>query len=159
MRAAFRPLLWFWLPLLLVLQDGRPAAADEESDRKDLLYKIDGRLDYAASELSGFESDSDAGDVDDALSYVREVESYVEQLGRVKGSDSTANSIVSYYPGYIREFRTAADEQKKLKAAPRALGAAHAPSLCPRFEGDVQSQGASYVRGHVRALREMSDIR
>lgn len=151
-----RQKLWaFWLPLLLVLQDSRSAAADEESDRKDLLYKIDGRLDYAASELSGFESDSDVGDVDDALSYVREVESYVEQLSRVKGSDSTANNVVSYYPGYIRDFRAAADELKKLKGKQR--DAAKTLTTCKAFDQEMTSQAQS-AKDDPRASESLREV-
>ncbi len=155
MRSLWQRLWVFWLPLFLVLHDSRPAAADEESDRKDLLAKIDGRLDYAASELSGFESDSDVGDVDDALSYVREVESYVEQLSRVKGSDSTANNVVSYYPGYIRDFRAAADELKKLKGKQR--DAAKTQTTCKAFDQELVSQAQS-AKDDPRAADSLREV-
>lgn len=66
MRLPLRSLL-LWSPSLALLHDSRVASADEESERRNLLYKIDGRLDYAASELAGLQSDSDASDADDAL--------------------------------------------------------------------------------------------
>lgn len=90
------------LLVVALLVGGGTARADEDSDRRDLISKIDGKLDYAASELSGLESDSDAGDINDALGYVREVESLVSELSNKKGSDSRANDIVSRYPDYIR---------------------------------------------------------
>ncbi len=152
---AVRPLL-FWILLLLVLRAGGSASADEESDRKDLLYKIDGRLDYAASELSGLESDSDASDVDDALSYIREVEGYVEQLSKVKGSDSTANNVVSTYPGYIRDFRAAAEELKKLKGKQR--DAAKTQQTCKAFDQELttQAQAAKDEPKAAESLRELA---
>lgn len=75
------------------------ALADEESDRKELIEDIDEKVEDIGDEISGFESDSDVGDLDDALSYARDVKDLVGKLERVKGSDSRADTIVRYYPG------------------------------------------------------------
>jgi hypothetical protein len=45
-----------WLLVTLVIASDGAALADEASDRRDLISKIDGKLDYAASELSGLEN-------------------------------------------------------------------------------------------------------
>ncbi len=131
------------------------AFADEESDRKDLIYRIEGRLDSAAGELSGLESDSDASDVNDALGYVRELESYVNDLSRVKGSDSTANSIVSYYPGYVRDFRSAADELKKLKEKQRL--AEQTIATCKAFDQEM-TQKAQNAKDEPRSADELREL-
>lgn len=143
------------LPITLALLAVGPAFADEESDRKDLIYKIEGRLDYAAGELSGLESDSDAGDVNDALGYVREVEGYVNDLSRVKGSDSTANNMVSYYPGYIRDFRYAAEELKKLKEKQRQ--AEQTFNTCKAFDQEM-TQKAQNAKDEPRAADELREF-
>ncbi len=131
------------------------AFADEESDRKDLISKIEGRLDYAAGELSGLESDSDAGDVNDALGYMREVEGYVNDLSRVKGSDSTANNMVSYYPGYIRDFRSAAEELKRLKEKQRL--AEQTITTCKAFDQEM-TQRAQNAKDEPRAADELREF-
>lgn len=131
------------------------AFADEESDRKDLISKIENKLDYAAGELSGLESDSNASDVDDALGYVREVESYVEQLARVKGSDSTANNMASYYPGYIRDFRSAAEELKKLKHKQR--DAEETLRTCKAFDAEMTAKAQS-AKDEPRAAEELREF-
>lgn len=131
------------------------AFAEEESDRKDLISKIEGKLDYAAGELSGLESDSDAGDVNDALGYIREVESYINDLSRVKGSDSTANNMVSYYPGHIRDFRSAADELKKLKEKQRL--AEQTLTTCKAFDQEM-TQKAQNAKDEPRAADELREL-
>ena len=148
-----RPLLLL-IPVALAIIFG-VAFADEESDRKDLIYKIEGRLDYAASELSGLESDSSASDVDDALSYIKEVESYIDQLGRVKGNDSTASNMVSYYPGYIQTFRTAADELKKLKDKQR--DAEKTTQTCTAFDQEMITK-AQAAKDDPKASGELSEF-
>ncbi len=90
-------------------------AADDESDRRDLLSQIDAKLDSAARELSGLERQSDASNVDDAQGYVREVKELVENLKRVKGDDSTANRVADNYPDYIDAFHDASDALRALK--------------------------------------------
>lgn len=132
-----------WAGIVSVALSYGIAAADEESDRRDLITKIESKLEYAASKLSGFESDSDSGDLNDALSYVREVESLISELSRVKGSDSKANDIVSRYPDYVRSFREAAQYVAKVKQGQRvADGAA---DKCKDDEANLQSLIRSYV--------------
>ena len=119
------------------------ALADDESDRVDLIKNIDDRLDRMASELSGFDSDRDAGDLDDALSYAREVRDMVGKLERVKGSDSRANEMVSRYPGYVDTFREAARYLKKMKELQfLADGVA---DRCKSDESDLQTLIRNYV--------------
>lgn len=134
------------------------AFADEESDRKErneLIPKIERSLEQAANELSGLESDSDAGDVNDALGYIREVESYVNDLSRVKGSDSTANNMVGYYPGYIRDFRSAAEELKKLKEKQRL--AEQTVTTCKAFDQEM-TQKAQNSKDEPRAAEELREF-
>jgi hypothetical protein len=117
--------------------------ADEESDRKELIEDIDEKVEDIGDELSGFESDSDVGDLDDAISYAREVLDLVGRLDRVKGSDSRAESIVRYYPGYVEQFREGARHLKKMKEVQRtADGVA---DRCTADEATLQSA----IRGYV----------
>jgi hypothetical protein len=142
-------------PLLLVPLAIGIAVADDESDRRDLIGKIEGKLEYAAGELSGLESDSSASDVDDALSYIREVESYIDQLSRVKGSDSTASTMVSYYPGYIQDFRVAAEELKKLKG--KQDDAKKTIDTCDKFDEEM-TRKAQATKDDPRGAEELADL-
>jgi hypothetical protein len=128
------------------------AWADDESDRRDLISKIDGKLDYAASELSGLESKSDASDVNDALAYVREVEGFVSELSNKKGSDSRAGEIASRYPDYIRNFRDAAGYLTKLKLGQRLADGAG--DQCRADESDLQTLIRNYVGDPDRYAQE-----
>ncbi len=125
-----------------LLVDG-PARADDESDRVDLMKNIDDRLDRMASELSGFDSDRDAGDLDDALSYAREVRDLVSKLERVKGSDSRASDMVSRYPGYVDTFRESARYLKKMKEL--QFLADGVVDRCKSDESDLQTLIRNYV--------------
>lgn len=128
---------------LLVAMVARNAIADDESDRKELIEDIDDKVEDMSDELSGFASDSDAGDLDDALSYAREVADMVSRLDRVKGGDSRAGKIVSNYPGYISQFRDAAKNLKREKEIQRlADGLA---DRCGSAESDLQSEIRRYV--------------
>ena len=89
--------------------------ADNESDRRRYLSDIESKLSAAASELSGFETDSDAGDLNDAASYVRDVASMVDSLDDVKDDDSTAKDVVARYPRYIDDWNEAARYLRQLK--------------------------------------------
>lgn len=121
----------------------RVAVADDESDRKELIADIDEKVEDVSDELSGFASDSDVGDLDDALSYAREVADMVSRLDRVKSGDSRAERIVSYYPGYISQFREAAKNLKREKEIQRlADGMA---DRCASAESDMQSEIRRYV--------------
>lgn len=124
---------------------GGIALADDDNERKrrDLIDKIDDALEYAASELSGFESDSDDGDLRDALSYISQVESLVGELDRVKDSDSKANDMVSRYPRYISDFRQAAGYLGKLKAGQRLADGAG--DKCTNDEANLQTLIRNYV--------------
>ena len=90
-------------------------AADDESDRRDLLSQIDTKLDAAAHELYSFERESDASNIDDAQSDVSAVKELVENLERVKGDDSTANRVADNYPDYIDAFHDASEALRALK--------------------------------------------
>lgn len=107
------------LAALAVAMLARVATADDESDRASYLRDIDGKVDTIASELSGFESDSDVGDLDDALYAAREVRDLVGRLDGVKGDDARAQRVVSYYPGYVDSFREAAQYLKRMKEGQR----------------------------------------
>jgi hypothetical protein len=100
---------------LAVVVAGSFVAADDDSDRRDLLSRIDAKLDSAARELYNLDRESDASNVDDAQGYVREVQQLVDDLKRVKGDDSTANHVADDYPDYINDFRDAADALRTLK--------------------------------------------
>ncbi|HSN24997.1 MAG TPA: hypothetical protein VLT45_01895, partial [Kofleriaceae bacterium] len=89
--------------------------ANDDSDRRDLLDRIDRKLDAAAQELSNLDRKSDTSDLDDAQSDMREVEELVNDLKSVKGDDSTANHVVDAYPDYIHDVRDALAKLRDLK--------------------------------------------
>ena len=128
---------------LAVALVARVATADDESDRASYLRDIDGKVDTIASELSGFESDSDVGDLDDALYAAREVRDLVGRLDGVKGDDSRAQRVVSYYPGYVDSFREAAQYLKRMKEGQR-----RADGVADRCAADEASLQAT-LRGYV----------
>jgi hypothetical protein len=119
------------------------AYADEESDRQSYIRSIDDKVKSMSSELDGFSSDSDAGDLDDALSYAREVKDLVSKLEPVKGSDSRANDIVSRYPGYIESFREGARYLKRMKEQQRRADGI--PERCNSDEADLQNLIRNWV--------------
>lgn len=132
--------------LVLGALAGSIALADDDGNdgkRRDLIDKIDDNLEYAAGELSGFESDSDDGDLRDALSYISTVESLVRELDGVKGSDSKASDIASRYPRYISDFRQAAGYLGKLKAGQRLADGAG--DKCTNDEANLQQLIRNYV--------------
>ena len=99
---------------MLVCQGGA-SHADNESDRKRYLGEIEARLASATSELSGFESDSDDGDLNDAAGHVREVASLVDALDDVKDDDGVAREIVARYPRHVDDWQRAAAALRELK--------------------------------------------
>lgn len=127
------------------------AFSDDESDRKALISSIDDKVEDMADELSGFESDSSVSDLEDALSYAREVKDLVRRLEGVKGDDSRAASIVSSYPGYLESFSGAAQQLRKMKELQRlADGIA---DRCASDEATLQSS----IRGHVAKPDDADD--
>jgi hypothetical protein len=119
------------------------ASADDESDRQDLMRNIEDTLGRAADAMSGFESDSDDSDLRSALSYLSSVESLVSRLSDKKGSDSKANDIVSRYPRYISDYKSAAQYIGRLKQGQRqADGAA---DRCQNDESNLQTMIRNYV--------------
>ncbi|MEJ7599423.1 MAG: hypothetical protein WKG01_16065 [Kofleriaceae bacterium] len=119
-----------------------------------MLSQIDAKLDAAASELSGIERKSDSSDIDDAQSYVREVERLVDELKRVKGNDPSAERIVSSYPGHVREFRTASEELKKLKT--RQPKADEFVRQCNAFDAAMTAK-ATATKDDPEGADELSD--
>ncbi len=91
------------------------ALADDESDRAALMSKLEAKLDAASNNLYNVQGNSSYSEIDAASNAIRDVESLVDELKRVAGSDSAAEKITSYYPGYVKLFYPAAAELKKLK--------------------------------------------
>jgi hypothetical protein len=111
------------LSLLLVCRSTTAPRADDESDRRRYLADIESKLGSAASELSGFENDSDAGDLDRAMSAMREVESLVDKLDDVKGDDSRAQGcrlvLSALHQRLVRGRRVPAAAQGQAAPGPR----------------------------------------
>ncbi len=91
------------------------AYADEGSDRKNYIDKIEDLLEDTADYLDGVVGDSSASDIDYAIRKADDVADVVDDLKDVKGNDSTANEMVSKYPGYVNKFKESAQALKKLK--------------------------------------------
>lgn len=139
--------------LALVCGSGRTSRADDESDRRTYLHDIEARLQSAASELSGFESDSDAGDLDDARGYVREVESLVDKLDDVKGDDSQARDVASRYPRYVSDWYEAAGYLRQLKDRQK-LAAGYLTS-CKAWD-EAMKERARTAKDDPRAAEDLS---
>lgn len=137
----------------LVCGGGRESRADNESDRQRYLNEIAAKLNAAASELSGFESDADASDLDDARGHVREVESLVDKLDDVKDDDASARDVVGRFPRYLEDWAAAAGYLRQLKQ--------HQP-LAPRYVtsckawDDAMRDRAAASKDDPRAADELS---
>lgn len=139
--------------LALVCSPSRDGRADDESERKRYLADIESKLALAAGELAGFESDSDAGDLDDARNYVREVESLLDKLDDVKGDDSQAKDVASRYPRYISDWYEAAGYLRQLKDRQR-LAAGYLTS-CKAWN-DAMTERARATKDAPKAAEELS---
>jgi hypothetical protein len=93
---------------------GRVGIADDESDRNSILHDLDDRVGRIADRMNGYDSSS-ASYADDAIAYASDVKDLVDKLDRVKGDDSHANDVVSHYPGYVDQFRQAAQYLRRAK--------------------------------------------
>lgn len=91
------------------------AVADDDSDRASLMSKLEAKLEVASSNLYNVQSNSSSSEIGAASNAIRDVESLVDELKRIAGSDSAAEKITSYYPGYAKSFYPAASELKRLK--------------------------------------------
>ena len=76
----------------------RPAARAD--DKSDLLYKIEGKLKEAASQLGYLANDSGERPIDYARGYVDEARRYASDLKGVAGDDSTARTVAEYFDRY-----------------------------------------------------------
>ena len=135
-----------WVAVAVVVVVGPFALADDDnksSERASLISSIDDKVHSMASELSGFDSQRDYGNADDALSYARDVADLVSKLKDIQGSDSRANAIVSNYPNYLDTFRESTKYLKKLKEIQfRADGVA---DRCIHDEANLQTLIRNYV--------------
>ncbi|MEP6866427.1 MAG: hypothetical protein ABJE66_37765 [Deltaproteobacteria bacterium] len=107
----------FWVCAVLVVcvvSVARRVPADDDSDRDSLLREIDDNVGRIADRMNGYDSNSPSY-ADDAISYANNVKDLVDKLDRVKGSDSHANDVVSRYPGYVDQFRQAAQYLRRAK--------------------------------------------
>jgi hypothetical protein len=158
-RPARRVSLTTWaavgLSLLLVCRSTTAPRADDESDRRRYLADIESKLGSAASELSGFESDSDAGDLDDARNYIREVESLVDRLDDVKGDDSQAKEVASRYPRYVTDWYEAAGYLRQLKDKQRV--AAGYVTSCKAWD-EAMRERARTAKDAPNAAEELSSF-
>jgi hypothetical protein len=126
-----------------LLVAGGAAFGDDDSDRADLLRNIDDRVDRMANKLSGFDSDRDASDLEDALRLASEVREMAQKLERVRGSDSRASEIASRYPGYVDTFRESARYLKKMKEL--QFVADGVADKCKNDEADLQTLIRNFV--------------
>jgi hypothetical protein len=127
--------------------------ADNESDRKRYLSDIEGKLYSAAGELSGFESDSDAGDLDDVRGYLREASALIDQLASVKEDDATAKDVVANYPRHIEAWNQASVSLRLLKDK-QALAPGYLTS-CKAWDAAMQER-ARTSKDDPRSHEELS---
>jgi len=111
------------------------AAADEDSDRANLITKIENKLGAAAQSLYGVQSNSQTAEIESSSRTVGEVEALVEELKRLPGTDPATEKVRSNYPGYARSFYPAADHLKTLKARQMVKGEGEAQ--CKDLDSDL----------------------
>lgn len=136
----------------------RTGYADEDSERQSLVSEIQRLLSDAASDLDSVVSDSSASDIESARSRVREVRSKLSALDRVKGSDSTATSYVSYYPRICDDFDRAAQYLVQLKGDQRSVS--ELPRRCQDLERPLVEQANAFERdkdgARIEELRRLA---
>jgi hypothetical protein len=96
------------------------AFGDEDSDkaeREQLIEAIKKDVEQVAANLYNVDDASSDDGIENAMGYARQARDKLDKLGRVKGSDSTAGSMVDRYPGYIDDFYDAAKGLIVLKNA------------------------------------------
>ena len=86
----------------------RPAARAD--DKSDLLYKIEGKLKEAASQLGYLANDSGERPIDYARGYVDEARRYASDLKGVAGDDSTARNVAEYFDRYYDAWDDASND-------------------------------------------------
>jgi hypothetical protein len=92
-----------------------PARADDASERREILDKIDDNLAEVQSELDQLYNASDARKLDKAESLVDAVKSLVSRLERVEGDDPKAKEVVDRYPRHIERFKSASEMLRRMK--------------------------------------------
>ncbi len=108
------------IPLAVVLVAGL-VRADDESDRKQLIEQIDNLLSGMSDDLGRVAGDSGTSYIEYALRKADSLKEKLSQLDRVKGDDSKARDMVSYYPGYVDKFKDAVNYFRLMKESQRAL--------------------------------------
>ncbi len=106
------------LVLTLAMTPAEPAHADDVEDkRRVLIIEINYLLKEMRDRLDRVPGSSSYYEIDESRSKASEVKKKAEELRNVKGSDSTADKLSSYYPGYADKFRESADHLKSMKDA------------------------------------------
>lgn len=82
-------------------------AANDASERKKLISKIESEFDSISRNFGALDRSDNARDVQKIISDAKSINGYVKQLDRVKGSDKTAIEITKDYPREIPKFLTA----------------------------------------------------
>ena len=166
-RMCFRPRmrrLAIAIPLAAVLTLGiLTARADDESDRHELMSRIEQELNGIRSDLDRVESSSSTSEIDDSIEIAARVRDDAERLRDVKGDDADAADIAEHYPDIagryigaahaLAQLADAEHKQREAKLADRCTDAARA------LDGDVRAildaddpDGASKLRERGKAL-------
>jgi hypothetical protein len=122
----------------------RPVRADDESDRKSLIYEIDGLLRDAADYLRNAGTSTSTSEVDSARDRTSRVRDKLSSLDRAKGDDDKARSYVSRYPRYLEDFDRASQSLKAQKADQRSI--ADVPRRCADLDKQLTEQAERFER-------------
>lgn len=140
-------LLWS-VPVAVTIVAGL-VRADDESDRRQLVEQVDNLLAGMSDDLGRVYSDSGTSYVDYALRKADTLKDKLSQLDRVKGDDSKAREMASYYPGYVDKFKDAANNLRLMKEGQRSLDGI--PSTC--------TDKTRELAGALRAFTDVPDPR
>lgn len=123
--------------------------ADDESDRRQLVEQVDTLLAGMSDDLGRVYGDSGTSYIDYALRKADTLKEKLSQLDRVKGDDSKAREMASYYPGYVDKFKGAANNLRLMKEGQRSLDGI--PSTC--------TDKLRELAGALRAFTDVPDPR
>lgn len=119
------------------------ALADGESDRRELIGRVEGVLKDIASDLSGADGRSSSNELQQGIRRLDELAAYLSKLEEVAGGDSTARNMVDRYPGYASKFKEAAQYLVRLKDKQSSLE--KLPRYCEDLDKDLNRAIEKYV--------------
>jgi hypothetical protein len=148
-----------WFVVLGLVCVGRPARADNDSDRKSLISDIDGLVREVADYLRSAGSSTSKSEVESARDRAGRMRDKLSALDRVKDDDDRAKSYVSRYPRYLEDFDRAS--QALLQAKTEQTSIAGVPRRCDDLNRQLTELAQQFERdkdgGRIEELRRTAN--